>query len=386
MSVAIIGAGISGATVARVLAERGHSITLFERLDHVGGHCHTRRDAETGIMLHVHGPHIFHTDNDAVRDFAARFTRFRPFELTVTANARGRRYRLPITLTTLEEFFGTSLDEEGARRLLAAQVRRYPHPPRNLDEQGRAMVGDAIYETFFEGYTRKQWGRDPSELPASVIRRIPVRFTRDQSYYNHPFVAIPEDGYTAMMERMVDHPGITLRLGCPLEPGTPPADHGHTVYTGPLDAWFGHRHGRLPYRTLDFEMFRASGTHQDTAVHNYCDGEVPFTRITEHKHFAPWEQFPDTVCSREFSRECEPGDTPYYPVNLASGSARLSAYEADALATRGVSFVGRLATFRYLDMDVAIREALRAADDIDEALRRGVPPASLPHRLDPQVV
>jgi UDP-galactopyranose mutase len=381
MHLLIAGAGLSGATMARVLAEAGHRVTVIEKLSHVAGHCFSQRDRSTGIMVHQHGPHIFHTDRADVRSFVERFARFQPFEHSVTANVQGRQFPLPITLNTLEAFFDRELDEQSAEELVKSLAVDYGRAPLNFEEQGRSMLGDQLYEAFFDGYTRKQWGRDPSELPACVIKRLPVRFTRNQSYFNHTFVAMPEDGYTALTESMLDHPSIRLQLGSTLGPDHLPAGYDHVVFTGPLDEWFGHEWGRLPYRSLRFEQFEIQGTHQKTAVNNYNDVSVPHTRITEHKHFEPWNSFDRSILSREYSFECGPGDTPYYPVNLARGSALLDHYMGKAGQLKGVSFVGRLASFRYLDMDQAIGEALEAAANLIEADGRGAEPAVFPHLL-----
>jgi UDP-galactopyranose mutase len=372
----VIGAGLSGATAAHVLAERGFAITVTERERHAGGHCHSYRDAETGIMVHAHGPHILHSDSPEVWAFLQRFARLRPYRHTVRAVTGGRTYPLPIALATLRQFFGRDFTPEGAQAHLAAVARQYPQSPANFEEQGRALLGDALYEAFFDGYTRKQWGVEPCRLPASIMRRIPVRFSDDLSYYHHRNVAIPEQGYTAMIAAMLDHPAISVRYGVTADPALAAAFR-HAIYTGPIDAWFGHRWGRLGYRTLDFEVLRGNGTVQDVAQVNYCDLSVPWTRITEYKHFTPWERHGETLFVRETSRACTAGDIPYYPLRLAGDEPLADRYLAEARASSGVSFVGRLATYRYLDMDVAVAEALAAARGIAEALNAGGPPPAL---------
>jgi UDP-galactopyranose mutase len=372
----VIGAGLSGATAARVLAERGYAVTVAEKAGHPGGHCHSYRDAETGVMVHAHGPHILHSDNPQVWAFLERFARLRPYRHTVRAVTGGRTYPLPITLATLRQFFGRAFTPAEAQVHLASVARAYPHAPANFEEQGRALLGDALYEAFFDGYTRKQWGVEPRRLPASIMRRIPVRFSDDLSYYRHSRVAIPEQGYTAMITAMLDHPAIAASYGV-LADRTLAAEFRHTVYTGPIDAWMGHRWGRLGYRTLDFEVHRSSGTFQDVAQVNYCDLSVPWTRIVEHKHFTPWERHAATVYVRETSRSCGEGDIPYYPLRLAGDEPLVDCYRAHARTSAGVSFIGRLATYRYLDMDVAVAEALAAARIIADALATGRPPPSL---------
>jgi len=372
----VIGAGLSGATVARVLAEAGFAVTVAEKEKHAGGHCHTYRDAETGVMVHAHGPHILHSDNAEVWSFVERFAQLRAYAHTVRAVVIGRVYPLPITLTTMREFFGKEFTPEQAKSHLAAIGRRYPHPPANFEEQGRSLLGDELYEAFFDGYTRKQWGLDPRRLPASVMRRIPVRFSEDPSYFVHSRVAIPQDGYTALVERVIDHPRIAVLYGT-LSDSAFAAQFLHSIYTGPIDAWFGYRFGRLSYRTLEFELFRASGAIQDVAQVNYCDLAVPWTRITEFKHFTPWEQHPRTVFARETSRDCGPDDTPYYPLRLAGDEPLITRYLAAARESHGLSFVGRLATYRYIDMDVAIAEALAAAKRIAESIKAGISPPAI---------
>jgi UDP-galactopyranose mutase len=374
----VIGAGISGATAARVLAERGFAITIVEKQSHPGGHCHTYRDAETGIMVHAHGPHILHSDRPEVWAFLQRFAELRPYRHTVRAVTGGRTYPLPITLATLRQFFSRDFTGDEAQAHLAALARQYPQAPANFDEQGRALLGDALYEAFFDGYTRKQWGVEPCRLPASIMRRIPVRFSDDPSYFHHSRVAIPENGYSAMVANMLDHPAISARYATAADPALAAAFR-HTIYTGPIDAWFGHRWGRLGYRTLDFEMFRRRGIFQEVAQMNYCDLSVPWTRITEHKHFTPWERHDATLYVRETSRACGAGDIPYYPLRLAGDEPLAQRYLAEARASSGISFVGRLATYRYLDMDVAVADALMAAQAIAEALNaKGSPPAFVP--------
>lgn len=373
----VIGAGLSGATAARVLAERDFAITVIERESHPGGHCHSYRDAETGIMVHAHGPHILHSDDAEVWAFLQRFAELRPYRHTVRAVAGGRTYPLPIALPTLRQFFSRDFTPDEAQAHLAAVARKYPQAPANFEEQGRALLGDALYEAFFDGYTRKQWGVEPGRLPASIMRRIPVRFSDDLSYFHHNRVAMPEQGYSAMIAAMLDHPAISVRYGTTAGPADAAAFR-HTIYTGPIDAWFGHRWGRLGYRTLDFEVLRASGTFQDVAQVNYCDLSVPWTRITEHKHFTPWERHDATIYVRETSRACGVADTPYYPLRLAGDEPLIQRYLAEAQASVATSFVGRLATYRYIDMDVAIAEALSAASAIAEALDTGGTPPALP--------
>jgi UDP-galactopyranose mutase len=229
------------------------------------------------------------------------------------------------------------------------------------------MVGHRLYKLFFEGYTRKQWGVSPTSLPASILRRLPLRFNYEDSYFNHPHQAIPAEGYTPIVEAILDHEAIHVTLGTALEPALA-SEYDHVVWSGPLDAYFGYDLGRLGYRTLDFEEVVTHGDFQGTPVMNYGDEDIPYTRITEHKHFAPGETHDQTVYFREFSREHQPGDIPYYPVRLVGDQQLLEQYEARAAASSGVTFVGRLGTYRYLDMDVTIAEALEAADAIKALL------------------
>lgn len=365
MRYCVVGAGFSGAVIARRLAEAGHRILVVDERPHVAGNCHTGRDAETGIMTHWYGPHIFHTGDDRVWDYVRRYAVMMPYDHRVKAKANGRIFSLPVNLLTINQFFGTTLNPAEARAFIAAKVRGDIVLPVSFEDQALSFIGPEIYAAFFRGYTRKQWGIEPSKLPASILKRMPVRFDYNDSYFAHPHQAIPRDGYTAMVASILAAPGIEVRTDCRFE--NLDETFAHTIYSGPLDRFFGFRLGRLGYRTLDFEVFRSAGDYQGTAVLNYCDEEIGHTRITEHKHFAPWERdtHDRTICFREFSRACGPADIPYYPIRLVEEQALLTRYVALARETRGVSFVGRLGTYRYLDMDVTIKEALEAADRID---------------------
>ena len=317
MEFVIGGAGLSGAVLARCLAEEGHSCVVVEPAPHVAGHCHSDRDDETGVLVHRFGPHVFHTDDERVWTFVQRFAEMRPMRSRVRAMVHGELFSLPVNLSTINQFFGRSMTADEAREYVSALAEPFRNgPPATLEDQGLSTVGRELYEAFFEGYSTKQWGRPAVELPASVLRRLPVRFVDDDAYYDHRRQAVPADGYTAMVERILEHPGIEIVLGESLRRGES-AGVDHVFFTGPLDAWFGHTFGSLAYRTLDFEELRSDGDYQGCAVVNYCDADVPWTRITEHKHLAPWESHEQTVCHREFSREAGPDDPPFYPVRLA---------------------------------------------------------------------
>jgi len=374
----LVGAGLSGAVIGRHLAEAGHEVTVVDSRPHVGGNCHTERDADTGVMVHVYGPHIFHTDDAEVWEYVNSFANFLPYKnrvKTTSLDPQGERgvFSLPVNLHTINQFFRKTLRPDEAHAFITEeQADTSITDPQTFEEQAMRFVGKDLYEAFFKGYTMKQWGCHPSELPASILKRLPVRFNYDDNYFFHKFQGMPEEGYTAMIEKILDHPGLTVRLETVFD-RSQAAEYDHVFYSGPLDGWFGYELGRLGYRTLDFERFTYDGDYQGCAVMNYGEVEVPYTRITEHKHFAPWESHEGSVCYREFSRAAEPEDIPYYPIRQVEEKALLSDYVKLAEETSGVTFVGRLGTYRYLDMDVTIREALDTARGFVQCLEKGEP-------------
>ncbi len=357
----IVGAGLSGAVIGRQLAQEGYQITIVDSRDHIGGNCHTERDVDSGVMVHVYGPHIFHTDDEEVWNYVNEFETFMPYKNRVKTTSKGQVFSLPVNLHTINQFFGKTMRPDEARAFITEeQADTTITDPQTFEEQAMRFVGKDLYEAFFKGYTMKQWGCHPSELPASILKRLPVRFNYDDNYFFHKFQGMPENGYTVMVERMLDCPGITVQLNTTFTQDMAEG-YDHVFYAGPLDGYFDYKLGRLGYRTLDFERFTYDGDYQGCAVMNYGEVDVPFTRITEHKHFAPWESHEGSVCYREFSRAAEPEDIPYYPIRQVKEKALLSEYVELANSTNGVTFVGRLGTYRYLDMDVTIREALDTA-------------------------
>lgn len=358
--IAIVGAGLSGAVIGRELAQAGHQIEIFDRRDHIAGNCHTDRDAETGVMVHVYGPHIFHTDDAEVWDYVNRYQTFMPYKNRVKTTSRGQVFSLPVNLHTINQFFDKTFRPDEAKAFIETQADKSIDDPQTFEEQALRFVGRDLYEAFFQGYTQKQWGCSPTDLPASILKRLPVRFNYDDDYFFHKFQGMPETGYTPMVERILDHPNIKVHLSSDVGREDLGA-YDHTFYSGSLDGYFGYVNGRLGYRTLDFERFTYDGDYQGCAVMNYGEVSVPFTRITEHKHFSPWEKHESSVCYREFSRECGPDDVPYYPIRLVKEKEQLSRYVSLANEEASVTFVGRLGTYRYLDMDVTIREALDTA-------------------------
>ena len=357
----MVGAGLSGAVIGRHLAEAGYDITVVDARSHIGGNCHTERDADTGVMVHIYGPHIFHTDDAEVWDYVNAFQTFMPYKNRVKTTSRGQVFSLPVNLHTINQFFGQTMRPDEARTFITEeQADTSIEDPQTFEEQAMRFVGRDLYEAFFKGYTMKQWGCHPSELPASILKRLPVRFNYDDNYFFHKYQGMPENGYTDMIGKILDHERIEVKLETVFD-RSQAGDYDHVFYSGPLDGWFDFELGRLGYRTLDFERFTYDGDYQGCAVMNYGEVDVPFTRITEHKHFSPWEEHEGSVCYREFSRAAEPEDIPYYPIRQVAEKALLSDYVKLAEATSGVTFVGRLGTYRYLDMDVTIREALDTA-------------------------
>lgn len=375
MSVAIAGAGFSGAVVARELALAGVTVDVFDGRNHVAGNCHTYRDSQTDVMVHAYGPHIFHTQWEHIWDYVTRFGSMMPYRHRVKATTGGRVYSLPVNLLTINQFFGTAMSPAQARVFVARKADSSIVEPVSFEDQGLRFVGKELYQAFFSGYTKKQWGLDPSQLPASILKRLPLRFNYDDTYFDHPYMGIPAAGYTPIVAAILDHPLITVHLGQSLGRATLDG-YEHCFWTGPIDSYFDHEHGLLAYRTLDFEVERHEGDYQGCPVMNYCDEAVPFTRITEFKHFAEWERHDATVIYREFSRACGPEDTAYYPIRQIREKQQLGRYVQAANEVERTTFLGRLGTYRYLDMDVAVKEALDAASGFLACRRDGRrPPA-----------
>jgi UDP-galactopyranose mutase len=366
----IVGSGFFGLTIAeRCARDLGLRVLILERRPHIGGNAYSEKEPVTGIEIHRYGAHLFHTSNARVWEYANRFTGFTSYQHRVFSVYKGRVYPMPINLATICEYFGAVMSPDEARALIAEQAAEVPAGQAgNLEEKAISLVGRPLYEAFFRGYTFKQWQTDPADLPAEVITRLPVRYTFNNRYFNDTFEGLPVDGYTAWLERMLDHPRIEVRLDTDFASvrgdllGNVPV-----VYTGPLDEYFGYAAGDLGWRTLDFELeVLGTGDFQGTPVMNYADSDIPFTRIHEFRHFHPerdWYPEDKTVIMREFSRFADRGDEPYYPINTPQDRDRLLAYREMAAREPGVVFGGRLGTYKYLDMHMAIGSALSVYDN-----------------------
>jgi len=363
MNFAIVGAGFTGAVLAQELAKAGHTISVFESRNHIAGNCYSERDEKTGVMIHQYGPHIFHTDNEVVWNYVNQFTEFLPYINRVKTNSQGRIFSLPINLHTINQYFNRTLNPAEAKVFIQSIADNTIEEPQSFEEQAMKFVGKDLYEAFFKGYTIKQWGVSPKELPANILKRLPLRFNYDDNYFNHKFQGMPKEGYTPIVEALLAKDNIETHLNTSFK-AKQANEFDHIFYTGPIDAWFNYEDGRLGYRTLDFVREEHDGDYQGCAVMNYGDQDVPYTRISEHKHFAPWEAHGKTIIFKEFSRECTQEDIPYYPIRLVNEKIMLNVYIEKAKAQTNVSFLGRLGTYRYLDMDVTIAEALDASQKI----------------------
>jgi len=362
----IVGAGYAGSVLAeRLASQHGARILLIDRRPHIGGNAYDEKNA-AGILYHKYGPHIFHTNSEQVVEYLSQFTEWRPYEHRVLARVRDQLVPIPINRTTLNRLFGLDLAaDDQAAGYLASRAEPVADIRTSEDVVVNA-VGRELYELFFRGYTRKQWGLDPSELDKQVTSRIPTRTNTDDRYFTDTFQAMPLHGYTAMFERMLDHPLIEKRVGTDFKDLKADAKQiaGHIIYSGPVDEYFDFRFGRLPYRSLRFDhQTLDEERHQPVAVVNYPSEDVPYTRVTEYKHLTGQEHARTTITYEYPSAE---GD-PYYPVPREENQALYKRYEALADATPGVTFVGRLATYRYYNMDQIVGQALATFRRLDDA-------------------
>jgi UDP-galactopyranose mutase len=364
----VVGSGFFGLTIAeRCAAELGLRVLVLERRHHLGGNAYSEKEPETGIEVHVYGAHLFHTSNEKVWEYVNRFTEFTKYQHRVFAKYQGQVYSFPMNLALINQFFGKSYTPDEARALITEQASEFKTAEaKNLEEKAISLIGRPLYEAFVKGYTAKQWQTDPRELSPDIITRLPVRYNFDNRYFSDTYEGLPVDGYTAWLERMADNPNIEIRLETDfLDPATGVAEQFKgkvpIVYTGPVDEYFGNSEGRLSWRTVDLEPEVVEvDDFQGTSVMNYNDQEVPFTRIHEFKHFHPERtHLPGkTVIVHEYSRFAEEGDEPYYPINTADDRARLLKYRDLAKKEPMVLFGGRLGTYKYLDMHMAIGSAL----------------------------
>ena len=361
LKIGIAGAGFAGAVLARELADSGKfSITVFDERNHIAGNCYTKRDSETEIMEHVYGPHIFNTSREDVWEYMNKWTVMENFVNRVKAHTEKGVFSLPINLLTINQFFQKKLSPDHAKDFIGSLGDESVKEPKTFEDQALKFLGKDLYKNFFYGYTKKQWGVEPSKLPASILKRLPVRFNYDDNYYNQKYQAIPKNGYTEIFEKILAHPDIELRLGEKFLPAMK-SNYTHVFWSCPQDGYFHYRLGRLGYRTLKFEKFVENGDYQGNAVVNYCEEKIPYTRIAEHKHFTPWESHEKTICFKEYSTLCGEKDTPYYPIRLDEDKELLEEYVKLASAEKALTFIGRLGTYRYLDMHVVIGESLDLA-------------------------
>ena len=370
----VVGSGLFGLTIAEQAAtELGLKVVLLDRRSHIGGNAYSENEEQTGIEVHRYGSHLFHTSNERVWEYVNRFTGFTNYVHRVYTRHNGIVYPMPINLGTINQFFNAAYSPAEAKALIAEQAGELAGTdPQNLNDKGISLIGRPLYEAFIKHYTAKQWQTPPEELPASIISRLPVRYTYDNRYFNDKYEGLPVDGYAAWLERMAAHPNIEVRLNTDFFSD----DHEYSrekvlgqipvVYTGPVDRYFDYAEGDLSWRTIDLEEeVLPIEDFQGCSVMNYPDADVPFTRIHEFRHFHPERDYTKdaTVIMREYSRFANKGDEPYYPVNTSVDREKLLKYRDLAKGEQNVLFGGRLGTYKYLDMHMAIGAALSMFDN-----------------------
>ena len=356
----IVGAGLFGAVFARQAMDKGYKVLVVDKRSHIGGNIYT--ETVERIQVHRYGAHIFHTNDDRVWEYVQRFAQFNRFTNSPVANYKGELYSLPFNMYTFHKMWGVITPQQAMEQIARQRQAAGIVEPKNLEEQAISLVGTDIYEKLVKGYTEKQWGRPCRELPAFIIRRLPVRFTFDNNYFNAKYQGIPIGGYTKMVEAMLRGAEVRLSTDYLQNQAQLDAVAKKTVNTGPIDAYFGFCLGALAYRSVRFETeILDTDNFQGNAVVNYTDRETPFTRIIEHKWFDPAQQ-EKTVISREYSAEWNVGEEPYYPINDEKNAVLYEQYRALAAGEERVIFGGRLAEYRYYDMDAVIASALQAAE------------------------
>lgn len=364
MRVLVVGAGLAGAVCAQQFHQAGHSVRVIDQRPHVAGNCHTARDEQTHIMEHIYGPHIFNTSIPRVWAYANKFGEWEPYINRVKATTNSGVYSLPINLHTINQFFHTSYSPAEARRFIDSLGEKQYSAAENFEQQAKYLLGSALYNEFFYFYTKKQWGVEPSELPASILKRLPVRFDYDDNYYNSTWQALPRHGYTKFVSNILE--GIQVELGFAYHEALR-SSNDLVIYTGSIDQFYNYEFGRLGYRTVFWEKTYGDGSMQGCAVMNYCSDEVPYTRRHEHKYFSPWENHKDSILLTEFSKETSPADVPFYPKRLGPDLEILKKYEDLAKMDTGVAFCGRLGTYRYMNMDLVIDQALSLSQELLKA-------------------
>lgn len=359
----IVGAGFAGSVLAeRLASQRDERVLLIDRRPHIGGNAYDRYD-DAGVLMHQYGPHIFHTNSEAVFEYLSQFTRWRPYEHRVLAEVDGMLVPIPINLDTVNRLYGLNLDSDQLAQWFASRAE-HRDEIKTSEDVVVSTVGRELYEKFFRGYTKKQWGVEPSELDKSVTSRVPTRLNRDDRYFSDQFQFMPLHGYTRMFERMLDHPNISVMLQTDFEELRNEVFYRRLIFTGPIDEYFNFRFGKLPYRSLRFEHVTLDeARHQPVAVVNYPQTQA-YTRVTEYKHLTGQEH-PKTSLTYEFPTD--EGD-PYYPVPRAENAEIYKRYEKLAIAQQNVWFVGRLATYRYYNMDQVVGQALATFRRIDKEI------------------
>lgn len=358
----IVGAGLFGAVFAYEAQQRGKKCLVIDKRDHIGGNVYT--EEINGVQVHKYGAHIFHTNSKAIWDYVNRFAEFNRFTNSPIANYKGELYNLPFNMNTFHKLWGVISPDEAKQKIEEQRTAAGITEPKNLEEQAISLVGTDIYEKLIKGYTEKQWGRSASELPAFIIKRLPVRFTYDNNYFNDRYQGIPVGGYRAIIDKMLD--GVDVRLNIDFFNCREDMEKGarKIVYTGMIDQYYGYKFGVLEYRSLQFdtEVVEDTDNYQGNAVVNYTDSETPYTRIIEHKHFEFGMQ-DTTVITKEYPKEWKPGDEPYYPINDDKNNEMYKKYKALADTETNVIFGGRLATYKYYDMHQIIAAALTAVHE-----------------------
>ena len=362
MSYLIVGSGLFGAVFAHEAAKAGNKVTVIEKRDHIAGNIYTKE--VDGIQVHVYGAHIFHTSNKKVWDYVQQFADFNRYTNSPVANYKGHMYNLPFNMNTFSEMWGVRTPQEAMAKINEQRQEMAGKEPNNLEEQAISLIGRDIYEKLIKGYTEKQWGRKCTELPAFIIKRLPVRLIYDNNYFNDDYQGIPIGGYTKMVEKMLDHPNITVKLNTDFfdKKDEYLKNYDKIVYTGMIDKFFDYKLGELEYRSLRFETEEKNvGNYQGNAVINYTDAETPYTRVIEHKHFEFGKGDKDkTIITREYPADWHRGDEPYYPVNNDRNNQLYAKYTELAKKQEKVIFGGRLGQYKYYNMDQVIEAALKA--------------------------